>query len=205
MIRQAEHYNKDYFDKWYRHPGTRVSTPEQTARKAALSLAMAEYYLERKVRTVLDIGCGEGQWNPILKRLRPAIRYTGVDSSEYALAKYGRSRNLRFGSFGELASLKLAPSYDLIICSDLLYYLNRRDVLRGLGVIAAHLGGVAFLEAYGTKEIVEGDTKHVEARTPAFYQKTFREYGLIPCGSHCYVGPALAGRVTQLEQGGVTP
>lgn len=164
---------------------------------------MAEYYLERKVRTVLDLGCGEGQWNPILKRLRPSIKYTGVDSSEYAIFKYGRSRNLHLAGFGELGGLKLSPAYDLIICSDLLYYLSRRDLLRGLGVIAAHLGGVAFLEAYGTKDIVQGDIKHVEKRSPAFYQRTFREYGFIPCGSHCYVGPSLAGQVTQLEQGGL--
>jgi len=200
FIRKAHRYDKSYFDKWYRHPKHRVSTPALTRRKAALAVAVAEYYLERPVRTVLDVGCGEGQWQPVLARLRPGIRYTGVDSSEYAVRRFGRRRNLRLCPFGNLRSFDLAPAYDLIICSDTLYYVSRAELSDGLAVLARHLGGVAFFEAYASGEALKGDLP-LERRDPAFYRRLFRKHGFISCGSHCYVGTQLAGQVTALERG----
>jgi SAM-dependent methyltransferase len=200
-----DRYDKAYFDKWYRDPAHRVSTPAMTRRKAALAVAMAEYYLQRPVRTVLDVGCGEGQWQPVLARLRPGIRYTGVDPSAYAVKRYGTRRNLLCGSFGGLGALSLAPSYDLIVCSNVLYYVPADELERGVQAIAERLGGVAFLEAYASEEGLTGDTSTMEPRDVTFYRRLFRKVGLVSCGSHCYVGEALAGCVTALERGGIGP
>jgi SAM-dependent methyltransferase len=198
-----DRYDKSYFDKWYRDPAHRVSTPAMTRRKAALAVAMAEYYLQRPVRTVLDVGCGEGQWQPVLARLRPGIRYTGVDPSAYAVRRYGARRNLLCGSFGGLGTLPLAAFYDLIVCSNVLYYVPADELERGVCAIAERLGGVAFLEAYASEEGLTGDTSTMEPRDVAFYQRLFRKAGLVSCGSHCYVGEALADCVTALERGGI--
>jgi SAM-dependent methyltransferase len=200
-----DRYDKAYFDKWYRDPAHRVSTPAMTRRKAALALAMAEYYLERSVRTVLDVACGEGQWQPVLARLRPGIRYTGVDPSAYAVTRFGARRNLLRGSFGELDMLPLAPAYDLIVCSNALYYVPEPELAPGLRAIAARLDGVAFLEAYANEEGLTGDTGAMEPRDVAFYQRLFRRAGLVSCGSHCYVGETLSNSVTALERGGIGP
>ena len=61
-------------------------------------LGVAEYFLRRKVRSVLDIGAGEGAWRAELRRLRPSIRYTGVDPSEYVVRRHGRRRNIRLAA-----------------------------------------------------------------------------------------------------------
>ncbi len=37
-------------------------------------------------------------------------------------------------------------SYDLIICSDILYYVPGEDLVAGIRELAARLGGVAFLK-----------------------------------------------------------
>ena len=66
-------YDRAYFDKWYRSPRHRVKSPGELRRQAAFVLAAAEYILGRPVRTVLDVGSGEGQWNPALRRLRPSL------------------------------------------------------------------------------------------------------------------------------------
>lgn len=195
-------YDERYFDTWYRDPRRRVSTAASTTRKAALCVSMAEYYLGRKVRTVLDVGCGEGQWQPILAKLRPGIRYQGFDGSEYAIRRYGRRRNIALGTFGELDTLPLARAYDLVICSDMLYYVSRDDLDRGLAALAPRLAGVAFLEAYTNADEVEGDTRTWESRDAAFYRRLFRRHGLVSCGSHCYAGPASADAVMELERGG---
>lgn len=192
-------YNKTYFDKWYRDPAHRVSTPAKTSRKALLALAVAEYYLERPVRNALDVGCGEGQWQPVLKKLRPRICYTGIDPSPYAIRRFGKRRNLIAGSFGNLPNL--APSYDLIICSDSLYYVADDELIIGLQILASRLEGIAFLEAYPEEAGLRGDTAGMHPRNGDAYRKIFHSAGLRSCGSHCYVGPALHGFVTELEYG----
>lgn len=189
-------YDKTYFDRWYRNPRTRVSTKASAERKARLALATAEFHLGRPVRTVLDVGCGEGQWRAILKSLRPKIAYTGIDSSPYVVERFGRHRNIILGEFGNLPPLKGA--FDLIICSDLLYYLSDEQLKTGLPKLAAHLGGIAFLEAYCLSEEFEGDTAIVP-RTSKEYLRLFRNAGFHPCGSHCYIGPSLRGQLSTLE------
>lgn len=192
-------YDEAYFDRWYRSP-QRVSTPAAVARKAALAVAMAEYYLGRKIRTVLDVGCGEGQWQPALNRLRPGVRYTGIDPSPYAIRRFGKKRNLVEGSFGHLP--KLRASYDLLICSDSLYYVPDDELVSGLEILVAHLDGLAFLEAYPSSAELSGDTEGMFPRSAGFYRKIFRHVGLVACGSHGYVSPTLHGCVTELERGG---
>lgn len=203
MSSSFERYDQRYFDKWYRHPAHRVSTTASAARKAALALSVAEYYLERPARTVLDVGCGEGQWQPILKKMRPGIRYTGIDPSEYAIKRFGKKRNLKLGGFGNLGQLRLAMSYDLIICSDILYYVSRAELAAGIPELAARLGGIAFFEAYASDEALKGDTRTMEKRNTGFYKKLFRRNGLVACGPHCYAGQVLREMVTDLERGSV--
>ena len=190
-------YDEAYFEKWYRDRPHRVSTPASAARKARLAVAVAEYYLDRRVRTALDIGCGEGQWQPVLARM--GIHYTGVDPSPYAIRRFGKRRNLLEGSLGHLPPL--AKSYDLIICSDALYYVPDDELIMGLHVLSAKLAGIAFLEAYPEGTPLDGDTAGMIPRPASFYRRAFRSAGLVSCGSHCYAGPALSGRVTELERG----
>lgn len=192
----------EYFEKWYRDPAHRVSTEAATRRKVALALAVAEYYLGRPIRSVLDVGCGEGQWQPILAASRPGLRYLGLDPSAYAVGRFGTRRNLRQGSFSELDQAGLTGRYDLIVCSDLLYYLSPAQLRRGLRTLVPLLGGIAFLEAYDSAEPLEGDTAELQRLRAAEYRRLFRRAGLVPCGSHCYAGSELAHRVTALERGG---
>mgnify|MGYP003895086717 CR=1 FL=1 len=95
-------YDEAYFRRWYHDPAQRVITPEAVARKVRLVVGIAESLLERPIRTILDVGCGEGAWRAHLRRLRPAVRYTGVESSEYAVRRFGRLRGIRHGTFGAL-------------------------------------------------------------------------------------------------------
>ncbi|HSX60962.1 MAG TPA: methyltransferase, partial [Tahibacter sp.] len=46
-------YDRAYFDKWYRDDQHRVISREVLARKVAMAVAMAEYYLGRPIRNVL--------------------------------------------------------------------------------------------------------------------------------------------------------
>ena len=196
----TKHYDKAYFDTWYRQRG--IGDPKRLARKVALAVATAEYHLERPVRTVLDIGCGEGAWRAPLLKLRPKLHYLGFDGSEYAIARFGRSRTLHRARFGDFALLRPCPPVDLLVCSDVLHYLDARELDRGLPGLAELCGGVAFLEAFTREDRAVGDEHDFQQRPAAFYRKRFAALGFAQLGSHCWLSPALRERATALETPG---
>lgn len=199
---ETKRYDEAYFDRWYRDCRTRVITPGAVARKARLAVAAAEYLLERPVRTVLDVGAGEGTWRAALRAIRPRVRYEGVDPSEYAVARYGRRRGIRLGTFDTLDELGLDGPFDLVVCVGVMNYLTRRELERGLAAIAAMCAGVAFLEVWATEDEIVGDRKAWQHHPASYYRGLFRRAGLVSCGLHCYAAPAAADRVAALEGGG---
>lgn len=197
---KTKRYDQAYFDRWYRDPRQRVREHAETARKVAMVVALAEYYLGRSVGSVLDIGCGEGVWRAPLRKLRPKIAYLGLDSSEYAVSRYGRSRNLRLARFGDLAELRFDRRFDVIVCSDVLHYLRAPELVRGLSGFGELLEGLAFIELFTSRDPIEGDTQGYIARAPAWYRTRFADAGLMAVGSHCYLGPRLLRSVSALER-----
>jgi SAM-dependent methyltransferase len=192
-------YDEAYFAKWYRDPRTRVHTPQSVRRKVRMVVGVAEYFLRRKVRSVLDIGAGEGAWRAELRRLRPEIAYLGIDPSEYAVRRHGKRRNIRQGRFEELPDLSLGRGFDLIVCADVLQYVAAPALKRGVHRIATLLKGVAFLESYTTGDEMEGDLADWHPRSKAEYRRIFTEAGLVGCGLHCYLTAELAERAVELE------
>jgi SAM-dependent methyltransferase len=200
MSQDGKRYDRAYFDRWYRARGAVVSA-ESVQRKARLAIAAAEHLLGREVRNVLDVGCGEGQWRALLRRVRPKLHYTGIDPSEYAVRRFGRRRNLRLGRFGELGSLRIAKGFDLIICSDVLQYVSRSEMRSGLRAIAQRLRGVAYIEAFATEDDMVGDRDGWHYRSAATYRAELRAAGLTACGLYCYVSRELKPAVNALELG----
>jgi SAM-dependent methyltransferase len=193
-------YDRDYYEQWYHDPARRVITPAAVARKVRMVLGIAEALLERPVRSVLDVGCGEGAWREHLRRERPNLRYTGVESSAYVLERFGRTRDIRAGSFGTLAALDLDGPYDMIVVCDVLQYVPDAELQPGLGAIAELLGGVTYLEAYAKEDAIEGDRADWHERSAAQYLAQFAKAGLVGVGMHCYVGDALREQTAALER-----
>ena len=194
---QDKQYDADYFQRWYRRGD--IGGAARLARKVALAISVAEYHLERPVRTVLDIGCGEGAWRAPLLKLRPKATYLGFDSSEYAVSRYGRARNLHLARFGDFEFLRPCAPVDLLVCSDVLHYLPTRELDRGLPVLAELCGGVAFIEAFTREDEAVGDEHDFIARPASFYRTRLRALGLRPLGSHCWLSPARVDHAAALE------
>ena len=132
---------------------------------------IAEYFLGRKLRSVLDVGAGEGTWGVELRRLRPKLRYVGVDSSDYVVERLGRHRNIMRGSFETLPSLPLDAEFDLIVCADVVQYVATPHLRRGIRHLASRLVGVAYLEAFTTADEMEGDLEGWHQRTRSQYDQ----------------------------------
>ncbi len=195
-------YDHAYFERWYRGPvakGSEIGGPARLARKVALAVATAEYHLERPIRSVLDIGCGEGAWRAPLLKLRPKVSYLGFDNSDYAIARFGPRRQLHHARFGDFDCLRPCAPVDLLICSDVLHYLDTRELDRGLNGIGELCGGVAFLETFTREDGIDGDTHGFKRRPAAFYRQRFAALGLSPLGSHLWLAPGLRDGLAALE------
>jgi SAM-dependent methyltransferase len=179
-------YDRAYFDRWYRNAGTRIRTDGELRFKVGLVVAVAELVLGRAVRNVLDVGCGEARWLPELKRIRPAIRYTGLDTSRYALERFGKTRNIREGSFGSLPDQSFRGELDVIVCADVMHYLDEDELRRGLGAIPSILRGVAYFDIATREDEPEGDLTHWKDRSAAWYRRQFRAVGLVDLGMQCW-------------------
>ena len=191
-------YDASYFQRWYRDRG--LAGRAGLARKVAMAVATAEYYLERPIRSVLDVGCGEAPWRAELLKLRPRLKYPGVDSSEYAVARYGRTRNIALASFGQLGELRFGAPVDLLVCSDVMHYVPSAELRRGLSGFSEHCDGVAFLELYTDEDAIAGDKAGFLPRNAAFYRRQFTRAGFIACGSHLYLSENLHANAVALEK-----
>ncbi len=194
-------YDRAYFDRWYRDPRRRVGTAAELARQAALAVAAAEVVLARPIASVLDVGCGEAPWSVVLRRIRPRVKYLGIDPSPYAVARYGISRRIVSGSFGSLPSLDLPGPYDLVVCADVLHYVPDRELGGGIRELARLVGGVAYLEVQTLDDSFTGDRRGWIPRTARQYRTLFSRVGLVPCGLHLWLGPEAAAAAAALERG----
>lgn len=201
----TKQYDQAYFDQWYRAPAARsaaIGGPARLARKVALAVATAEYHLERPIRSVLDIGCGEGAWRAPLLKLRPKLQYLGFDNSEYAITRFGSRRNLHYAAFADFEYLRPCAPVDLLVCSDVLHYLPTRELDRGLPALGELCGGIAFLETFTRSDGIDGDTVGFHARPAKFYRERFARIGLHPLGSHLWLGSGLHAGLAALESAG---
>lgn len=195
----AKRYDRAYFDRWYRHPRHRIRTRAELLRTVQMTVAVTEWALGRGLRSVLDVGCGEGPWQPLLQRLRPGSRYAGVDPSPYAIARFGRRRNLRLGRFDDLGTLGLDGPFDLVVCADVLHYLDADELRRGLPALANLVGGVAYVQAYTRSDDVEGDLGGFHRRSADAYRRLLRGVGLVSVGAGCWAAGPVARQLPALE------
>jgi SAM-dependent methyltransferase len=191
-------YDRAYFERWYHNRRTRVNSNAEVRRKVSVAVAAAEYFLRRPLRTVLDIGCGEGAWLNHLRALRPRVAYSGLDSSEYVVERYGAQRNIRKASFGDLPSLGLL-SYDLVVCADVMHYVDDRELRSGIAEIARICEGLAFVEVLTAEDDVIGDLDAFHFRPAAWYRNAFRKVGMVQTGPYCWLSPQRREEAAELE------
>ena len=140
-------FDRGYYQRYYHEPGTAVTSRAEMRARAEL-IAAAVRHVGLPVRRILDAGCGLGLLRaPLLRRL-PGARYVGLDSSAYLCRRYGWRR-------GELQSLPTRVRYELVICYDVLQYLDRVAALKALRKLAAVCRGMLYFSA-----LTSGDWRH---------------------------------------------
>lgn len=166
-------------------------------------VAMAEWHLGGALRTVVDIGCGEASWRAPLLKLRPKLEYVGFETSDYALARFGRRRNIHRMSFAELAKQQFNQTVDLVLCVDVMHYLTDAELLGGLPALARLGHGLSYLEVMTDSDVCAGDQLGYYGRSPAWYRTQFKQAGLYACGQHSYLPESLFRSCAALERADV--
>lgn len=198
--RDTKQYDEAYFRRWYHDRKTRVNSQAEVRRKVAMAVSVAEYFIQRPIRTVLDIGCGEGAWLPHLRALRPKVEYLGFDSSDYAVERYGKTRNIHKATFGDLPRLAL-DVYDLVICSDVMHYVPDDELRAGIEPLANAVDGVAYLEVLTREDEIVGDLDAFIRRPANWYRRLFTGTDLTFVAPYTWLSPAYKDGVAGLESG----
>jgi len=178
QVPTSRHFDAAYYRKYYENPRTRIT---DDAGSAALADFIFSYlrYLEVPISRVLDIGCGTGLWREQVRRHHPAAQYVGVEKSAYACRKYGWEQ-------GSLATYRSAEPHDLVICSDVVQYLNQAEAGKAIRNLSKLTRAAVYLKVLTTEDwenncdrtVTDGQ---VYLRRASWYRKRLHKDFLV-CG-----------------------
>lgn len=132
-------FDPAFYERFYANPRTRVTTPQEMARRAA-AVGMLVKQLEVPVKRILDAGCGLGLMRKTLVKAFPAAAYMGIEVSEHLCKRLGWTQ-------ASLATYRPRGRFDLIICYDVLQYLPDAAAVRAMANLARLCRGVLYFHA----------------------------------------------------------
>ena len=166
---QVTRFDESYYKRFYLNPKTRVTDARGIA---ALGGFVCSYlrYLSLPVASVLDLGCGLGLWQGVLRKQFPEASYRGVEYSEYLCERYGWER-------GSVVDFKSRSRFDLVVCQGVLPYLDAANAKRAIENLGNLCRGALYLEAVTREDRDDGviDTRLTDAsmqlRPARFYRR----------------------------------
>jgi 2-polyprenyl-3-methyl-5-hydroxy-6-metoxy-1,4-benzoquinol methylase len=132
-------FNSAYFRKYYRSAATRVTTAAEMRGRARLIAAILRH-ARIPIRSILDAGCGIGLLRKPFAEVLPRARYTGLETSEYLCARHPWIR-------GSVVDYAPRSQSDLVVCYDVLQYLDDRDAGRAIANLAKLTRAAIYLSA----------------------------------------------------------
>jgi SAM-dependent methyltransferase len=132
-------FSRDYYRQFYLDGASAVTSRAEMRARARLIAAYVRY-VDCPVRRVLDAGCGLGLLRAPLRRLLPKAEYTGLEVSEYLCRRYGWIH-------GSVVDWRSRVPFDLVICYDVLQYLDDRAAAAAIRNLARLCRGVLYVTA----------------------------------------------------------
>lgn len=137
-------FDEAFFHRYYGDAATRVADAGDAERLAGLIAGHLDYHGFR-VRRILDAGCGIGLLRGPFEARYPGVRYEGLEVSEFLCRAHGWHR-------GSLADFSSPRTYDLVICHDVLQYLDDRDAGRAIANLARLSHGALYLSVLTARD-----------------------------------------------------
>lgn len=132
-------FDSAYFRKYYFSAASRVTTPAEMRGRAQLIAAILRHACI-PVRSILDAGCGIGLLRKAFAAAMPRASYQGLEASDYLCIRYGWTK-------GSLVDFAPRSASDLVICYDVLQYLDDRDAARAIANLAKLTSAAIYVSA----------------------------------------------------------
>lgn len=143
----GERFDERYFNRFYYSRRTRAVAPLEYLARARLLAATAEVH-HLKVRRILDLGAGAGYFLRALDAVFPGARTTGVEISDYACSRYGWQQ-------ASVTEYRASRPYDVVVCHDVIQYLNRADAALAIERLAELCSGLLYFMALTREDWAE--------------------------------------------------
>jgi SAM-dependent methyltransferase len=132
-------FDRAYYARYYFDPRTAVASHHEMRARARLIAALAAH-AGLPVRRILEAGCGTGMLRAALRRLLPRAHYVALEASEYLCERYGWEH-------GRIETYRARTAFDLVICYDVLQYLDTQAAQRALANFGRLCRGVLYFSA----------------------------------------------------------
>ena len=188
-------FDSAYFRKYYFNPSTRVTTAAEMRGRARLIAAVLRH-AAIPVRSILDAGCGIGLLRKPFAEAMPRARYAGLEASEYLCARYGWIP-------GSVTDFSPRSPSDLVVCYDVLQYLDDRDAAKAIANLAKLTRSALYFSALTREDwrrnCDRGRTdRSVHLRPGAWYRRRLqRHFNYIGFG--IWLGKDVAAMLWDLE------
>jgi len=189
------HFDKAYYDRYYRNPRTRAINPAAVRKQAAFIAAYLNH-LELPPKRVLDIGCGTGGLLRALGRQFPKAELAGAEVSNYLCKRYGWSS-------GSVVDFSSSEPFDLVVCNDVLPYLDDSACAAALKNLTNLSSSALFIGALTAEDIEQCDIARTDSqqftRSASWYRRRLKR-GLVNVGGGLYLKKPLAVTVWCLDR-----
>ena len=171
-------FDRDYYRRYYFNPRTAVISRAEMRARARL-IAAYTLHIGLPVRRILDAGCGTGALRRTLLRHLPRSTYVGLETSEYLCQRYGWEH-------GCVETYRPEAPFDLVVCYDVLQYLDDRQSGSAIANLARLCRGALYFTVLTRQDWLHNcDRKRTDAdvhlRSAAWYRarlrRGFREIG----------------------------
>jgi 2-polyprenyl-3-methyl-5-hydroxy-6-metoxy-1,4-benzoquinol methylase len=166
-------FDSAYFRKYYFNAATRVTTAAEMRGRAQL-IAAVLHHAGIPVRSILDAGCGIGLLRKPFAAVLPRARYTGLEASEYLCARYGWVQ-------GSVIDFSPRSASDLVVCYDVLQYLDDGDAARAIRNLAKLTHAAVYVSALTREDWRENcdrsrTDRAVHLRSGDWYRRRLRKH-----------------------------
>lgn len=192
----TERFDGRFFSRFYYSRRTRVAAPSDYVARARLLAAFANLH-HLRVRRMLDVGAGAGYFLRALAAAFPGAQGTGIEISDYACARYAWIRS-------SITDYVARKPFDLVVCHDVLQYLDRGAAVRALQNLEILCSGLLYFtvltredwHANCDQSRTDGD---VHLRNAKWYRQHLRR-GFQRLGTGVYIARAAAPVIFALDE-----